>query len=143
MGIYFAMRVVGGRVPREGDGGGVDFPLEGGGGDACWSRWSLWESAIGLKGMRALKFSELSRGSSWLVVLGLLLWVLCNSCHAVSLSATGERVEHVHGRTPAPLPTQHPQVMGGELNVPTPDSGGVALSFPLPKEGRRSRLEKK
>ena len=114
MGVDFPMRVVGGRVPREGDGGGVDFPFEGGGGDACLSGWSLWESAIGLKGMRALKFPELSRGSSWLVVLGLLLWVLCNSCHAVPLSATGERVEHVHGGAHARLSTPHSQVMGGK-----------------------------
>ena len=34
MGVDFPMRVVGGRVLREGDGGGVDVPFEGGGGDA-------------------------------------------------------------------------------------------------------------
>ena len=28
---------------------------------------------------------------------------------------------------------------GGELNVPTPYSGGVALGFPLPKEGQPAR----
>ena len=120
MGVDFPIRIAGGRVPREGDGGGVDFPFEGVGGDACLSRWSLWESVIGLKGMRALKFSELSRGLSWLVVLDPLLWVLCNSCHAVSLSATGERVEHIHGGAHARLPTPHPQVMGGRVKCTYP-----------------------
>ena len=54
-------------------------------------------------------------------------------------SATGERVEHLHGGVHACLPTPHTQVRdggGGELNVPTPCSGGVALGFPLPKEGQ-------
>ena len=117
-GLSSPLRVVGGRVLRV----VVDVPFEGGGGDAFLSRWSPWESAIGCQGMRALKFSELPRGSSWLVVLGLLLCPLCNSCYAVSLSATGERVEHVHRDAHARLPTPQSQVMGG---------GRVECTYPI------------
>ena len=96
------------------------------------SRQPPCESAVGHKGMIALFFWELSRGSSKPVVLGLLL-IRATQCHTVprgrgSSMYTGVcMLAYLH----------HTLRLGGMgLNVPTLYSGDVALGFPLPKKGQ-------